>query len=535
MTRSTRPRLQGLLVVPHRSTRPLRRPLAALVVVAGLALVAPVASPGTSPVARSATAGAGSPAPGTATTAGRGTAVAEEPPNVVMVLTDDMRKDDMRHMPHVRELLVDRGMTFRQAQSPHPLCCPARAEILSGQYAQNNGVHHNSGPYGGWQAFDPSSTIATWAQDEGYRTALHGKHLNHFERGSAADPGWTNFDILIEPATDYANFDFFGGTSYRNDYVTTRLDQRTVSDLERWAGPTPYLVMANHVAPHIWMPRSARGDGDGDRGGRPPKVAPEHKRALARLKPAAFKAPSFNEADMSDKEKGVRSRAKVSRREMSTLNLARIRSLLSVDDAVKHLVDTLRETGELDNTYIVFTSDNGYALGEHRFTGKDRLSDEILDVPLVVRGPGVPAGKKSDRLVSLVDLTATLTSLMDLSPDITLDGEDFSDTLLGGKATHRRDTMLIQTGGKATGVRDPGWTYRGVLTERYAYGRRVNDRLSDGFLYDRAQDPYELRNLIRSKRYAPVRRELERRLRALGDCAGNECNRHFGRTPKPRG
>ena len=156
-------------------------------------------------------------------------------------------------------------------------------------------------------------------------------------------------------------------------------------------------------------------------------------------------------------------------------------------------------------------------------------------MPLVVRGPGVPAGKKSDRLVSLVDLTATLTSLMDLSPDTTLDGEDFSDTLLGGRATHRRDTMLIQTGGKATGVRDPGWTYRGVLTERYAYGRRVNDRLSDGFLYDRVQDPYELRNLIRSKRYAPVRRELERRLRALGGCAGNECNRHFGRTPRPRG
>lgn len=523
----------------RRPTRRLRLPLAALTAVVGLALVAPVASPSTSPVASSATAGPGSPVPGTATSTGRGTAPVEttaaERPNVVMVLTDDMRKDDLRHMPHVRKLLVERGMTFRQAQSPHPLCCPARAEILSGQYAQNNGVHHNSGPYGGWEAFDPSSTIATWAQDEGYRTALHGKHLNHFENGSAADPGWDNFDILLEPATDYANFDFFNGTSYRNDYVTTRLDQRTVSDLERWAGATPYLVMANHVAPHVWMPRSARGDGDDDRGGRPPKVAPEHKRALPGLEPAAFKAPSFNEADMRDKEKIVRSRAGLSRSEMSTLNLARIRSLLSVDDAVKNLVDTLRETGELDNTYIVFTSDNGYALGEHRFTGKDRLFDEIMDVPLVVRGPGVPAGKKSDRLVSLVDLSATLTSLMDLSPDSTLDGEDFSATLLGRKATSRRDTMLIQTGGKATGVRDPGWTYRGVLTERYSYARRVNDRMRDGFLYDRAQDPYELRNLIRSPRYAPVRRELERRLRALGDCSGRECNRRFGKVPKPRG
>jgi arylsulfatase A-like enzyme len=522
--------------VLHHLLHRLRLVLTALVGVVGLALLAPLASPGTSPVARSATTGpdsAGAPVPGDANE--RGPVDGEEPPNVVMVLTDDMRADDLRYLPHVRNLLVDRGMTFRQMQSPHPLCCPARAEILTGQYAQNNGVHHNSGPYGGWQAFDPSSTIATWAQDAGYRTALHGKHLNHFEKGAPADPGWTNFDILMEPATDYANFDFFGGTSYRDDYVTTRLDQRTVSDLERWAGRTPYMVMANHVAPHVWMPRSARGDGDGDRGGRPPKVARVHKRALAGLQPRSFRAPSFNEADMSDKEMIVRKRRPLSRRAMTTLNLARIRSLLSVDDAVKHLVATLRRTGELDNTYIVFTSDNGYALGEHRYTGKDRLSDEILDVPLVIRGPGVPAGRTSERLVSLVDLTATLSTLMGLSPDLALDGEDFSDTLLGGRATHQRDTMLIQTGGKASDVRDPGWTYRGVLTQRYAYGRRVNDGMRDGFLYDHDRDPYELRNLMRSKRYAPVRRELERRLRALGDCAGKECNRHFGAVPAPRG
>jgi arylsulfatase A-like enzyme len=379
--------------VLHHLLHRLRLVLTALVGVVGLALLAPLASPGTSPVARSATTGpdsAGAPVPGDANE--RGPVDGEEPPNVVMVLTDDMRADDLRYLPHVGNLLVDRGMTFRQMQSPHPLCCPARAEILTGQYAQNNGVHHNSGPYGGWQAFDPSSTIATWAQDAGYRTALHGKHLNHFEEGAPADPGWTNFDILMEPATDYANFDFFGGTSYRDDYVTTRLDQRTVSDLERWAGRTPYMVMANHVAPHVWMPRSARGDGDGDRGGRPPKVARVHKRALAALQPRSFRAPSFNEADMSDKEMIVRKRRPLSRRAMTTLNLARIRSLLSVDDAVKHLVSTLRRTGELDSTYIVFTSDNGYALGEHRYTGKDRLSDEILDVPLVIRGPGVPAG-----------------------------------------------------------------------------------------------------------------------------------------------
>ncbi len=127
---------------------------------------------------------------------------AADAPNVVVFVTDDMRKDDLGYLPHIRDLLVDQGMTFTQAQSPHPLCCPARAELMTGQYAQNNGVHHNTGPYGGWQALDSSSTIATWAQDAGYATAIHGKHLNHFEADAPADPGWTNIDILLEPATD---------------------------------------------------------------------------------------------------------------------------------------------------------------------------------------------------------------------------------------------------------------------------------------------------------------------------------------------
>ena len=313
-------------------------------------------------------------------------------PNVLVFLTDDMRKDDLSYLPNVRRLLVQQGMTFTENQSPHPLCCPARAELMTGQYAQNNGVHHNTGAYGGWKAFDPSSTIATWAQDAGYATAIHGKHLNKFDPDAPADPGWDNFDILLEPATDYENFTFFGGDTFTDDYVTTRLDERTVDDIDRWAGKRPFLIFANHVAPHMWVPASRHARGDGDRRGLDPPAEAAYANALTGLRPKAFDDRSFNESDISDKEAVVRGRAKLKPAELKRLNLARIRSLLSVDEAVAHAYAALEKAGELDNTYFVFTSDNGYALGEHRYTGKDRLSDEILDVPLVVRGPGIPAG-----------------------------------------------------------------------------------------------------------------------------------------------
>jgi arylsulfatase A-like enzyme len=458
---------------------------------------------------------------------------AADAPNVVVFLTDDMRTDDLGYLPHVRNLLMKRGMTFTDAQSPHPLCCPARAELLSGQYAQNNGVHHNSGAYGGWEAFDPSSTIATWAEDAGYATAIHGKHLNHFDPDAPADPGWTNFDILLEPATDYEDFTFFGGDSFSDDYVTTRLDERTVADIDTWAGRRPFMIFANHVAPHIWFPESAKGDGDGDRGGRLPPAEPAYADALKGLTPRAFKDPAFNEADMRDKESIVSGRPKLAARPLKRLNLARIRSLLSVDEAVAHTVAALERTGELDETYIVFTSDNGYALGEHRFTGKDRLSDEILDVPLVIRGPGIPAGTRSARTVSLIDLTATLAQLMSLTPTMTIDGEHFVATLSDPKASGLRDTLLVQTGAKDPSVRFPGWAYRGVLTQRYSYARRINNGPTAGFLYDRQHDPHELANLLTDERYRAVRRELERRYRVLADCSGTGCNRDFGPLPRP--
>src|ERR687897_150925 len=102
----------------------------------------------------------------------------DDRPNIVFVLTDDMRDDDLDHMPITRRLLAEQGMEFTDAISPHPLCCPARAQLATGQYAQNNGVQHNRGVHGGFQALDPTQEASTWFRDSGYRTGFVGKFLN---------------------------------------------------------------------------------------------------------------------------------------------------------------------------------------------------------------------------------------------------------------------------------------------------------------------------------------------------------------------
>ena len=195
-----------------------------------------------------------------------------------------------------------------------------------------------------------------------------------------------------------------------------------------------------------------------------------------------------------------------------------------MDRAVGSLVDTLDEQGVLDDTYLVFTSDNGYSLGEHRFVGKDVLTDEALQVPLLVRGPGIAPGSTSDLPVTLVDLPATFAALTGVAPQWQVDGTSLAPTLQGAGQSFR-DTTLIQTG-RTLG---DGWSHRGVRTDRYLYGTDG----ADGFLYDRLADPDEQVNLIDDPAYDAVRAALELRRTELLDCAGWTCNQDFGPLPEP--
>lgn len=441
-------------------------------------------------------------------------------PNLVFVLTDDMRDDDLDHMPITRRLLVDQGMEFTDAISPHPLCCPARAQLATGQYAQNNGVQHNRGVHGGFQALDPDEEASVWFRDEGYRTAFVGKFLNGYHPGDVRPAGWTRWDALTRGVYDYVDFTMTGDgdpVRYTDSHVTSVIEERTNEDVRDLArSGDPFVVYAWHLAPHYRItPEGGRGL---------PPAMPQDEGLFLDERPASFDDPAFNEDDVTDQPAYLRHRSPVAAPEVRAENTARLQSLQAVDRAVGSLVETLDEQGVLDDTYIVFSSDNGYSLGEHRFVGKDVLTDEALQVPLVVRGPGIAPGTTSDLPVTLVDLPTTFAALTGVTPHWQVDGASLAPTLLGEPQAFR-DTTLVQTG-RTLG---DGWSHRGVRTERYLYGTDG----ADHFLYDRLLDPDEMVNVVDDPAYADVRAALDLRRRELVDCAGWTCNQEFGPLPDP--
>lgn len=441
-------------------------------------------------------------------------------PNVVFVLTDDMRDDDLDHMPITRRLLADQGMEFTDAISPHPLCCPARAQLATGQYAQNNGVQHNRGVHGGFQALDPTHEASSWFRDAGYRTGFVGKFLNGYGPRDVRPAGWTRWDALTRGVYDYVDFSMTGDGDpqrYTDSYITSVIEERTNDDIRDFAATgDPFVVYAWHLAPHYRIsPEGGRGL---------PPAAPQDEGLFADERPASFDDPAFNEDDVTDQPAYLRHLSPASPDEVRAENTARLEALQSVDRAVGSLVQTLDEQGVLDDTYIVFSSDNGYSLGEHRFVGKDVLTDEALQVPLLVRGPGIAPGTTSDLPVTLVDLPATLAGLTGVTPGWQVDGTSLAPTLRGETQVFR-DTTLIQTG-RTLG---DGWSHRGVRTERYLYGTDG----TDGFLYDLLLDPDEMTNRIDDPAYAAVQAALELRRTELVTCAGWTCNQVFGPLPEP--
>ncbi|WP_165807244.1 sulfatase family protein [Nocardioides currus] len=441
-------------------------------------------------------------------------------PNVVFVMTDDMREDDLHWMPHTRRLLADRGMDLSDAISPHPLCCPARAELVSGQYAQNNGVQHNKGPFGGFQALDPTQEISSWFTKAGYRTGFVGKFLNGYTDADVRPSGWDHWDALSAGVYDYFDFAFDNDGDperYRDSYVTDVIAERTNATIRDFArDDDPFLVYSWHLAPHYRINGNGRPV--------PPPASPRDRGRFAAAVPPSFRNPSFNERAVLDQPRPFRNRRMADPELVTTEHRARLRALQSVDRAVESLVETLREVGELNDTVIVFTSDNGYSLGEHRFVGKNVLTDEALQVPLLVRGPGIGRGTTSDLPVTLVDLPATFTALAGVKPGWTLDGASFLPTLRGQDQPFR-DATLVQTGDDG----GDGWAYRGLRTSRFLYG--VNG--ADGFLYDALRDPHQLINRFDDPGYLVIRAMLEERRTQLLGCTGTTCNPTFGPLPDP--
>jgi N-acetylglucosamine-6-sulfatase len=438
-------------------------------------------------------------------------------PNVLVIMTDDQTVESVRVMTNVKRLLRDRGATFRSSFVTYALCCPSRATFLTGQYAHNHGVLGNSPPNGGYAKLDHTNTLPVWLQDAGYYTAHLGKYLNGYGRADPREipPGYDEWRGSVDPST----YRFYGYTLNENGRLTTYertyqtdLYARKAARIIRQRAPRaqPFFLWVAFLAPHSGGPREPNDPA----GQATPVPAPRHRRAFDSA--PLPRPPGFNERNVSDKPVGIRNRPLLGPRRIRRIRenyRQRLESLLAVDEAVARLVTTLRRTGELDDTLVIFTSDNGFFHGEHRVpAGKVLPYEPSIRVPLIMRGPGIPAGRRVGQRVANIDLAPTIVDAAGATPGRVLDGRSLLPVIARPNVPLGRD-LLVERGpgaGTFTALRAPNYFYA-----EYGNGERE--------LYDLVRDPYELRSRHANPAYATVREDLAERLAHLRTCSGLAC------------
>jgi N-acetylglucosamine-6-sulfatase len=452
----------------------------------------------------------------TASQAEGGFAQTPRRPNIVFILADDLDKASTNKTARLKKYIAQKGATFPNAFVSEPICAPSRATILRGQYPHNHLVHRNSPPLGGFATFHnlgrERSTVATWLNRKAnYRTAFIGaKYLNGYGETDRyrtyVPPGWDEWYATRPHHTYNRNGTIrrYPAGTHQDDFISGLAR----NFIERRKGKsTPFFMHISVHAPHDPAIPADRYR-DRFRGERVPRT------------------PSFNERDVSDKPRWVRHRSRLTSADIKTIDRHyrnRLRTMLSVGDMVEKVVRALREANKLDNTYIVFASDNGYFQGQHRLDhGKNGAYEEAIKVPLMVRGPHVPAGIKKDKLVVNNDLAPTFASWAGVQPPSFVDGRSFASLIDGNPATSPsrwRTGFEVSFWQNSDGGGTPG--YRALRTERYLY---VEYESGERELYDLAKDPYELSNIYETAAPTLVA-ELGAQLAALKDCSGDGCRK----------
>lgn len=402
-------------------------------------------------------------------------------PNIVFVIADDMRADDMEYMPKTQALLGGQGETFNNAFVSHSLCCPSRTTMLRGQYTHNHGVLTNRArEQGGLGQFNSlnrgESTIATWLDAAGYDTGLFGKYLNGCA-GCPRPPGWDNW----QPNTaKHANTDqtFDKADAYVNTHDFS----------------TPAFMWIAPRGPHAPLAWPNAYDG---------MYSTTH----------VPRTPSINEGDLSDKPGYVRSHDKVDMGEQDKLRRGRARMVAQIDDRVAQLASELDARGQLENTYLVFTSDNGFMQGEHRLGAKQVPYEESIRVPLLMRGPGIQPSTTSDKLAVNIDVAPTFAQLGGAPTPDFVDGRSLVPLLApdGGASQPWRSRFLIEHYHLS---QRPTPTLHGVRTENSKYIQYPQSGFQE--FHDLSADPYELEAQHTDNGLQPV-------LDALKVCSGQSC------------
>ena len=446
-------------------------------------------------------------------------------PNLIFILTDDLDAATARQLPKLHSHLVEEGISFENSFASFPLCCPSRATVLSGLYAHNHGVAVNDPPNGGFQKFREGGreeeTIAVRLQEEGYRTALFGKYLNHYgeDDPTHVPPGWDEWHAKVDPGAEKDTSDGGDEIGGRTEYYDYELNENG-EVVAYGEGPEDYLtdVLSGGATDFVrratsasepfflYLAPSAPHD--------PATPAERHEGAFADEK--APRPVSFGEEDVSDKPSWIRERRTISDRQASRkidgLYRERLASMLAVDEMVDSLIGELASAGQLDNTFVFFTSDNGWHQGEHRIrSGKVYPYEESIRTPLFVRGPGVPGGSRAEKLVLNTDFAPTIADLAGVS--LPGDGRSFAPLLRGEDPAWRVAALLEAAGGGAPP------TYAGVRTETHKY---IEYQTGEKELYDLRSDPYETESLHETAGSSLIQ-ELKAKLNALSYCAGDGC------------
>jgi N-acetylglucosamine-6-sulfatase len=449
-------------------------------------------------------------------------------PNIIFVLIDDLRWDELDYpfvnFPHLRRIARE-GARFRNAFVTTPLCSPSRANFLTGQYAHNHGITDNTDR-------SPRShqliTFLRLLRDSGYQTAFIGKW--HMGVDDTRRPGIDHW-VSMRGQGRYVDpeFNVNGTRAVYPGYFTDILNQFAVEFLKR-QHHRPFVLYVSHKSVHPDITQYADGSTSDNRPdtfipaerhkdlyhgadiphrpnyGRPPEGKPALQRKIGDLPPLGPGTVTSDET--------IRNR---------------LRMLASADEGLGHMMQVLEEKKQLDNTLIVFTSDEGYFYGEHGLSEERRLAyEESARIPLYMRLPGrIKPGTVVDQFALSIDVAPTLLDLASAPPAAHMDGRSLVP-LLRGKKVPWRNSFLIEYFSDKVFPRVLNMGYQAVRTERWCYIHYLHLENMDE-LYDVQADPYQLKNRIADPQAAPALRTLQAELARLlrASAAGNKVSAAF--------
>jgi len=539
-----------------------------------------------------------------AESAGAAQQSAKQKPSFVVIQIDDATLDqlyaslnvggiDVQAMPYTLSLIAGRGITFNRYYVPYPLCCPSRVSLLTGRYAHNHNVRGNVPPNGGFTGFKArqayAHNLAPWLQAAGYRTIHIGKFLNGygdepFDEGKDVPPGWNAWHSVLRADTNHY---FYGYTLNDNGVLdgpfgdSGSWDTREYGERDDFGCPTaplngkpcfyetdvfnriaseemygtspeqPFYLQLDYTAPHGDFRRPAG-----------PEPATRHYNTFAGAPYPHDRAQGFNEGNVNDKPRFIREAPYLSLQDIHTYRVyyqKALESLRSVDEGVKQVVDTLGGLSRLRNTYIIFTSDNGFFYGEHRLTGGKFIAYEpATHLPLLMRGPGIKPGTSTGELAANIDLAPTILELAGATADKSIDGRSLVPYMKDPSLRSRRpilfesfvETADVEANGEPTAQRSvkeviprtrkgdasasivaPPKDYLGIRLGPYKY---IEWPSGEKELYDITKDPYELNNIIRVRNLSPIRAFLHAQLVRLEACVGKTCQEVTPKFPLTR-